>query len=123
MDSLAFPDMFTSSAVKVIHDNEATASNLRLVLLSSKNEMFGDPEFGSSLWRVLYQQNGTILVDIVIDYIYSCITTFMPQLYLKRSDIKIEQNGIYLSAKFKATNMLNYTTDMYEISLMDDIEY
>ena len=123
MDSLAFPDIFTSTKVKVIHDNEATSSNLRLVLLSDKNQLFGDPEFGSNLHRLIYQQNDAVIMDIAIDYVYSCITTFMPQLYLKRRDIYIEQNGVNMNIKFRATNMLNNTSNLYEIALMEDAEY
>ena len=43
--SIAFPDMLSSTRTNVVQDDDATVSNLRLLLLSSKNSLLGDPYF------------------------------------------------------------------------------
>ena len=119
MYSLAFPDMFAKSGVKtmLLEDHEATFSNLKLILSSTKNSLLGDPDFGSLLKNKLFEQNTPILQDLVIDDIYTTILTFMPQLALKRSDITVSSNGIDLFATIKCTNLINYELDAYTINL------
>ena len=117
MYSLEFPNMFSNTHTNLVEDHEATSSNLRLLLLSEKTSLFGDPYFGVLLKKVLYSQNNTVLQDLIIDEIYTAIRMFMPQIRLKRSDIKVESDGIDVYATIRCTNILDYVTDMYTINL------
>lgn len=119
MDSINFPDMFYTTGTKIISGHDATLSNLKLALLSSKNTLFGDPYFGTNLKWLLFEQNNDILKDIVIDDIYTTILTFVPQLTLKRRDIDIilDREAVYI--KIKATNLLDFKTDLYTINMME----
>lgn len=47
MYSIKFPDMVSSITSKLVSDHEATIQNLKLVLLSERNTLFGDPYFGT----------------------------------------------------------------------------
>lgn len=118
--SLAFPDMFTSSRTNVIEDKDATINNLRLLLLSSKKSLFGDPYFGTNLKQVLFTQNGAIIRDLIIDEIYTAITIFMPQLSVKRDNIEIYADNLDIYAKFQATNLLDYSLNLYNIKLTNN---
>ena len=53
ISSIAFPDMLSSSRMNTVQDTSATKSNLRLLLLSNKNSLFGDPYFGTELKNVI----------------------------------------------------------------------
>jgi phage baseplate assembly protein W len=119
MYSLSFPDMFSKNGARtmLVEGHEATLSNLKLVLASTKNSLLGDPDFGSLLRRKLFEQETPILKDLVIDDIYTTILTFMPQLVLKRSDITVEYDGIDLFATIKCTNLIDYELDTYTINL------
>lgn len=119
MNSIAFPKMFNSSATLVANDYDATLSNLKLLLLSDQSGLFGDPGYGTGIKRLLFEQNTGILRDVVIDEIYTAIITFMPQIQVKRSDIKVTSDGYKIMANIKALNMLDYTTDMYNLVLMN----
>ena len=44
----------------------------------------------------------------------------MPQLRVKRDDISVESDGIDIYASFTALNLLNYTTDLYNIKLTNN---
>lgn len=109
--------MVANTSAKLIKDKEATSSNLNLMLLSDKYSLFGDPYFGTSIKKLTYDQNNQVLRDLVIDDIYTAILTFMPQLLINRKDIILTSDGNKIYASIKALNMLDYTTDLYNITL------
>jgi len=102
--------------------NNATKQNLKLLLLSEQGDLFGDPEFGIRLKRYIYNQNDYILRDLIIDELYEKLAIFMPQLLVNRKEITIEQDKRKLYAHFKATNRLDFTTDMYNLNLLEEKE-
>ena len=117
MISIGFPDMVSNTNTHLIEDHEATASNLKLLILSDKFSLLGDPYFGTNLKRLTFQQNNQVLRDLVIDDIYTAILTFMPQLALQRKDITVNSDKTTVYISIKATNIIDYTTDLYNISL------
>lgn len=119
MYSLAFPDMFTTSRTKLYEDRQAALSNLKLLLLSYKGNLLGDPYYGTNLHKIIYSNNHQILKDLVIDDIYTAIAEFMPQLRVPRDNIVVWGDKTNLYATITATNVLNYTTNMYEINLTE----
>ena len=117
MYSLAFPKMFDGNNVKLYEDHEATASNLKLLILSTRTELFGDPYYGTSLKNAIYEQSDHIIIDLLIDDIYTSILTFMPQLYLTRNDISITSDKSDIFVNIKCINRLDYQTDLFNINL------
>ena len=122
MYSIAFPNMFSSAKTNLIKDHEATVSNLKLMLLSNQNEMFGDPLFGTILRQLIYEQNNTVLRDIVIDEIYTSIIAFIPQIKLERKDITIDIDKYKITATIKSINSIDNQPDMFSILLMSGDE-
>lgn len=122
MTSLKFPKIFRTSGTETVEDLEATTQNLKILLRSEKGELLGDPYFGVKLKSRLFEQNSPILKDLIIDDIYIQLALFIPQLKVERKDIKIIQDPndtkSTLHCTFKALNLLDYTTNMYSISLM-----
>lgn len=115
--------MFSSSRTLLAKDHEATMNNLKLLLRSDKNGLYGDPYFGADLTKVIYMQNNIILKDLVVDSIYTAILTFMPQIKIERKDITVYSKNYKLYATIKATNILDSTTDLYDILLTDTEEF
>ena len=122
MKSIKFPDMFNNSSTKMITDFNATKQNTILLLNCEKGELFGDPYFGLRLKKYLFEQNNYILKDIIIDEIYTQLALFMPQLKVERKDIKIVQDHEKLYCNFRAKNMANFKTNMYNICLYNGEE-
>lgn len=120
MNSIQFPNMFSKMSTYIVSDHEATLQNLKSLLLSEKGELTGDPYFGVKLKKYFYDQNNYVLKEILIDELYTQIATFMPQIHIRRQDITIEQDNTTLYANIKATNQLDFTTDMYSIVLLDE---
>jgi phage baseplate assembly protein W len=114
--------MFSTSGVKtlLLEDHQATASNLKLVLMSSRESLFGDPDFGTLLKRRLFEQNTPIIKDLVIDDIYTAILTFMPQISLKREDIVVDSDGVDIFVTIKGVNLIDYELDTYTINLTEE---
>jgi len=121
MISIAFPEMFTRTVTNTVDDYYATLQNLKMLLWSEKGELYGDPYFGTGLKKYLYEQNDSVLKDILIDDIYTAVATFMPQLIINRNDIEITIDGERVLATIKATNRVDFQTNLYNIVLLDTV--
>ena len=118
--SIAFPNMFTRTSTNFVTDKEATFQNLKYLILSEKGELFGDPFYGVGLKKYLFDQNYTIIKDLVLDDMYTAIATFMPQLRINRNDLKLrtgDKGEIFVD--IRAINQLDFTTDLYSIVLLE----
>ena len=118
--SIAFPNMFTRTSTNIVTDKEATFQNLKYLILSEKGELFGDPFYGVGLKKYLFDQNDTIIKDLVLDDMYTAIATFMPQLRINRNDLKLrtgDKGEIFVD--IRAINQLDFTTDLYSIVLLE----
>ena len=119
MYSFGWPEMFNGSRAKLVEDHQATTNNLKLMLKSPRTSLFGDPYFGTELQKVIYSPNSGIIQDLVIDDIYSSIQVFIPQLKLSRNDVTLDRDKLNLYADIQATNLIDYTNNLYEIRLTD----
>ena len=120
MYSINFPEIFNSSGTRLLKDKDATMSNLKLLLASWKNSLFGDPYFGTNIKRFIFEQNNIILKDLIIDDIYVSIQQFMPQLDIKRNDIEIFNEGSDIYVNINCINKLDKEANMYQINLTSD---
>lgn len=119
MKSIAFPNMFNRSSTNIVSNYYATQQNITTLLMSGKSELFGDPYYGSTLKKFLYDQNDETLQDLLIDDIYVALCTFMPQIRVERKDIKVARDGkASVSVQIKALNKADFTTNMYNIVLL-----
>lgn len=119
MYSIAFPDMFNHQKCYLIQDDDANYSNLRLLLLSDKLSLLGDPYYGTNIKRLLYNQS-SIIKDLIIDDIYRAVVIFMPQLTISRDniDIYVENKDLYVS--MSVTNKKDYVNNLYIIRLTSE---
>ena len=115
--SFSFPNLFNSGGTKLVYDNKATNQNLKTLLLSTKQSLLGDPNYGTNLKKLIFNQNNSILRDIVIDDIYTNIQVFLPQIDVMREDIELisERNTLYVN--IKAKNMLDYNFENISLAL------
>ncbi len=122
MNSIGWPKMFSGGSTIVKKDNEATLICLHLLLCSEANTYAYDPDFGIKIRRYYFEQNNYILKNILIDEIYTKISTFCPQLYLERGNIKITHEGSKLYAKIFCKNRENFETNNYNLVLFESEE-
>lgn len=117
MYSFAFPNMLSSTQANLLSDKEAVKSNLKLLLNAERLSLFGDPYFGSQLKRALFEQSSSLVVDLMVDEIYTTIITFIPQVFLTRNDITITTDGVNLFAHISYIYVPDNTSDLYSINL------
>lgn len=122
MYSFNFPSMLSSVSSNLVEDKEAIKLNIRLVLSVVRRTLFGDPYFGNNLVKVLFEQQGATIVDLVIDEIYTTLVTFIPQVIVNRKDIVLTSNGTDLFVTLKLVYRLDNTPDMYTIRLTDNTQ-
>lgn len=109
--------MINSVSTNLFEDKEAIKSNLVLILSSEKRTLFGDPQFGATLKKYLFEQSHSIVADLVVDEIYSTIVSYIPQLTISRKDITLTTDGTDLFVELKVTYNLDNTSDLYLINL------
>lgn len=120
MKSLSHPQMFSNKLyTTVVEDKKATQSNLRLLILSEKNSLFGDPYYGTSLRTLFFEQIDSLLIDLFIDNIYTAILNFMPQIKISRNNITLisEKEHVYINIRY--STILNPDIDLFTMDLME----
>lgn len=120
MNVIRFPKIFNHNSTAVITDaNAATLQSLYLLISSEVNTLLGDPNFGVRLRKYFFEQNNYVLRDILIDELYTQIRTFLPQIYLERRNISIQQDGYILYAQIHFKIKENFESSMLELVLFD----
>lgn len=118
MNAISFPDMIKSNKTAIKRDKAASEQNARLLIASDKLTLFGDPYFGSNIKKLLFDSNNVILQDIIIDDIYSAISTYMPQIRLLRENISVQSDRNTVTVRIRAQNLLDYTFEEYTLNLL-----
>lgn len=122
MYSFGFPRMFNNTTSALVSEKEAIRSNMLLLLQTERKTLFGDPYFGCELKKYLFEQSNSIIVDLLIDELYTTILNFMPQVSLTRKDIKIYTARTTLYAEIAYRYVLDNTSDLFRIKLTTSSE-
>lgn len=119
MYSFSFPNMLGNSSSNMQSDKAAIRTNLQLLLNTERASLFGDPYFGTSLRKSLFEQSTAIVSDLLIDEIYTAIITFIPQVALDRKNITLYTDGKALYCEIYLTYLLDNTSDLYVIKMTE----
>ena len=114
--------MINHNRVQTVEGHDATLQNIKLVLGSEKGEFKFDPYFGIRLKRYMFEQNNFVLQDLLLDEIYEQLVNFVPQITVKRNDIKFEKERAKLYITIKCTNRLDFTPNTYNLVLYENQE-
>lgn len=118
--SISFPRMFNHNSVQTVVDHDATLQNIKLVLGSEKGEFKFDPYFGIRLRRYMFEQNNSVLQDLLLDEIYEQLVTFVPQITVNRNDITFQRERARLYITIKCINRLDFTPNTYNLVLYEN---
>ena len=121
MTSFGFPTMIKSSTSSLREGKDAVNSNLQLLFQTSKRSLFGDPYFGNELMGNFYENESSIVKDVLIDEVYKMITDFMPHIYVERKGITInvdENDNLVLRVFY--IYLEDNTSNLYDIQLTQD---
>lgn len=119
MYSLDFPNIFNGSSVSLVKDYDAVKSDLKALLYSNKGGLFGDPYYGTNLKKVLWEQAyEPVIQEIIKDEVFEVIYSYMPQITVDRSSIKVDVSGnaVVVSIDVKSSNGIE--SNLYQITLL-----
>lgn len=119
MYSLNWPNMFLNTRLDLLENKQAAVNNLKLVLGSCQQELFGDPAFGTNLKELFFTPNSAWLKDLVTDTIYTAIAKYIPQIRVQRKDISFyqEKDTMYITISFRY--LIDKELDTINIELIE----
>lgn len=118
------PNCFKVSTgnTQVLTDSKSINNRLGLLLLTSKGELLGDPNYGTNLMRYIYENNNYILHDSIVEEILTAVDTYEPAIYLSADDITItpHDNKVDISIAYYIKN--TGELEIFELSLAKEDE-
>ena len=107
--SISFPNTFNDISGQTDLAKEIASINqcIKLLLSTSKGELFGDPDFGCRLQEMLFDQMGDSLNTAVIDDIVNTLNKYETRIFVTDNDISVTRDGRTL--KINISYSLRYT--------------
>ena len=120
--SIKYPITFDYISGKTDLDDYVTSINrcIALTLTSAKMELLGDPDFGSRLYEMLFEQYSENLQMLIKQEIVECIKKFESRISITEDDIDIikkedgNKNSFLIHIKYTITR----TKAMYETEVL-----
>lgn len=75
---------------------------MRLIILTSKGELLGDPEFGTNIYEYLLMSNTDVIAELTINDILTGINTYEKRVQVSRDDISfnIDRNTVHINIQY-----------------------
>ena len=113
--SIKYPVTFNLTSGKTDLDELTTSINrcVALILTSAKGELLGDPDYGSRLYELLFNQYSDDLQDMIKTEIVESISKYETRIKVRDTDITIEQeenadrNAFNIHISYTVTNTGN----------------
>ena len=112
--NVTFLDSYSRMSLTVTPKPYSIGTTMDYIRILANNYDMGR-ELARVAFALLYAQ-----LRLIVDEIYTAVAVFMPQLSLSRNNIEVKSDGIDIYASFTATNLLNYTTNLYNIKLTNN---
>lgn len=124
MNSIKWPNMFNenNSSISLVSDKDAIKQSISLLLNTDRLSFFGDPYYGTLLKKSFFEPNTVVILDLLIDEIYTVIKTYIPQITLYRNNITINSYKDKIIADIHIIYNIDNTSDLYSIELTDTIQ-
>lgn len=95
--------------------DEQARSNLLNLLLTEKGERIMQPEFGSGLHKVLFEQNDDYIADTITAVIEDEVGKWLPYIGIDNIDIQNNGNQLSVFVVFKVMNKPTLNTLTFSI--------
>lgn len=117
--SIKYPVTFNLTSGKTDLEGLTTSINrcIALILTSAKGELLGDPDYGSRLYELLFNQYSNDLEDTIKKEIVESISKYETRVKVQESDISIEhiENADRNAFKITIKYTVKETNNNYEI--------
>lgn len=116
-NTLSFPNMFNKNKYmlnsSLSYNIKSINESLKSLFLTSKGELFGDPNYGTTIKEMIFSLKNSINILIIKQMILSTIEKYETRILTSLDNIKIysnsndEQYKIVITYKVKNTDKLN----------------
>lgn len=122
--SIKYPNTFSLSQgiTKLAEDIESVNESIKLILNTSKGELYGDPEYGCNLCQLLYDYEGAVLESSIKYEISNAINNYETRVYVNESDITVTYEGtkVKINIVYNLRNTDYRTSYLYITSIKED---
>ena len=120
--SIKYPNTFDLISGKTQLDEKLVSINkcIALILTSAKGELLCDPDFGSTLYELLFEQYSDNLQKVIKSEIVSCVSKYESRVVFGEENITITQNTDGNRNSFTIT--INYTVRNSSAQSTVDVE-
>lgn len=67
---------------------EAINNSIRNILMTKKGTLPGDPEFGSSIWNVVFEPIDGLTLKLIDSYVRECLAKYEPRVLVNNVDVQ-----------------------------------
>lgn len=122
MQGISFKDEIFNNqgGTKVSYSNEKVKEDLKLLLTQEKGKFYPDPEFGSDLYKYMFEPITPVLARKLRSEIVSLIGKYYPQLNVINVDIYSGENTIQIEIQYSYTDSQE-AEDSLKLALFNQI--
>lgn len=116
-----FPEIFNKATgtTRIEEGREKIKQSIQDILGVRVGEEFGNPEYGSRLYEVLFEQNDYMARDLAKDYIIDALDRWEDRIVVEDIIVNIEGHEMEIRIEYRIsrTNIRDY----YEQTLMREV--
>ena len=79
--------------IKIVENEESINQSIKNIILTTKGEVFFDPDFGSRIRQLLFEKMNIITETLLRDEIYYAIENFEPRVDINKVTVFIGSQG------------------------------
>lgn len=103
-NNIKFPYIFSLSTGKtqLVDEDESIKQSIALIILTSKGELLGDPNYGSRIRELVYNHNNDSIPELVIEDILVNVSVYEKRIDITQQDISVtyEDNKVNISISY-----------------------
>ena len=104
MQGIGFENTFNSyGGTKKEKGDRKLREDIEILLRQEKYKFFPDPEFGTDIYKYLFEPLTPALGELIRGEVFDTITKYYPDLILNAVDVTLSDSAIYISVSIKFT--------------------
>lgn len=100
-----------------VTDEEAIKADLMHLLFTGKNQRYYYPDFGTNLYRYIFDMNDDITSSAIKDEINMSIKKFIPKLNIDSINVTVEDNSNIVEIKYTVTEDAFQLEDSIKVAI------
>lgn len=122
-NSIKHPECFNiiSGKTNIAEYHESIQESIKLLLLTNKGELLGDPQYGTNLIKHIHEPNTLILQDLLSDDISKVITKYEKRIRVSPNDITFTKENKKLYINIMYTVIRTNEASTFTLELLKEV--